>query len=69
MATIPTVFENEDGWSDWQDDGRKVRLLCCDCFLAHDVEFKLEGKKILWRMHRNNVSTAAARRKPRKKVN
>jgi len=66
MAKIPVIHENEDGWSDWQDIGKKFRILCCDCSLAHDWEFKIVKDRLLWRVSVNSKSTAAARRKKKK---
>lgn len=62
MGRIPTVEENEDGWSDWIDVTDGIRLLCCDCMLAHDHKYVFGGGKIHMKVSRNDKSTAAARR-------
>ena len=39
---IPTIVENADGWSDWiAPKPGPYRMVCCDCGLAHDLEFKV----------------------------
>ena len=38
MARIPTLFERDDGWSDWQHIRKGYRMACCDCGLAHNIE-------------------------------
>jgi hypothetical protein len=39
------------------------RLCCCDCGLVHELDFKIEGKNILFKGKRNNRATAQVRRK------
>mgnify|MGYP001568431128 CR=1 FL=1 len=68
MAKIPVIEEDpETGWSEWLDVTHGIRLLCCDCLLAHDVELNYSGGKTFMRVSRNNISTAAARRKKKRK--
>lgn len=50
----------------WVAPKRKgYRLMCCDCSLVHDMDFKLVphagGKRIIFRAKRNLRATAAAR--------
>jgi len=40
-----------------------VRVLCCDCGLAHDIEFEVKDGKLIMRWHENRKSTSATRRK------
>lgn len=48
---------------EWVFPRRKgYKLRCCDCGLVHRVDFKLEGKHILFRVFRDNRATAAVRR-------
>ncbi len=63
MPKVPVIEENEDGWSDPIDVTDGIRLLCCDCCLAHDMKFKYSGGRTYMLVSRNNKSTAAARRK------
>ena len=52
----------EDGWSEWvQPNMQGYRLGCCDCGLVHNVQFRIEGDKVQFRMSRNNRSTTALR--------
>lgn len=67
MAKVPTIEENDDGWSDWLDLGWRFRTLCCSCSYAHDEEYKVVDGKLLCRFSVNNKSTAAARRTKKKK--
>lgn len=58
MSTYEKPEENE-----WIQPVRKdYRLACCDCGLVHNVDFRIFGKKIQFRVRRNNRATAAIRR-------
>jgi hypothetical protein len=60
---VPVFHANEDGWSDWNiPPNGKFRMFCCDCALAHDIEFKIIEGKIAFRMKRNTRATGAMRR-------
>ena len=66
----------KDGWTRWilpawhEDACRsETRIICCDCGLAHDVEFGLADDRentgrlrTMFRTRRNNRSTAQVRR-------
>jgi hypothetical protein len=41
------------------------REVCCDCGLAHDVQFRKAGRHIEFRATRNGRATAAARKAKR----
>lgn len=42
MAIKKVVENPETGWSDWISPlMANYRLVCCDCGLAHDLEFKV----------------------------
>lgn len=49
---------------------RGYRILCCDCGLAHVLDFKVvphaRGHKVMFRASRHVRATAAARRRARK---
>lgn len=49
---------------------RGWRLACCDCGLVHEMDFMLapaaNGKKILIRFRRNNMATAAKRKRAKR---
>lgn len=63
MARIPQAEAGE-----WMDmPGRHYRLICCDCGLSHDFEFRVVKGKIRFRAYRNERSTAAVRREKRKR--
>jgi len=64
MAKIPRQYENDNGWTDWiQPKDNKFRMFCCDCGLAHDLEFRINDEgKIIFRAKRNNRSTGQMRR-------
>jgi hypothetical protein len=40
----------------------KFKLICCDCSLVHDVQFRIYKDKIQFKLKRNNKSTGQARR-------
>ncbi len=58
---------------EWVQPKRHLyKLMCCDCGLVHNVQFRLIGygdgkKKIQFRAWRNERSTALARRHRKKK--
>lgn len=41
---------------------KNYKLICCDCGLVHDADFRMHKGKIQFRVKRNNRSTALARR-------
>jgi hypothetical protein len=60
------VMEAQAG--EWMEiPGRRYKLICCDCGLAHDFEFRVVKGKIRFRAYRNERSTAACRRERRKR--
>jgi len=43
---------------------RKFKLMCCDCSLVHNLDFRYDqAGKVEFRIRRNERATAAARRK------
>lgn len=53
----------KDVGDDWITPIRKNYLLiCCDCGLCHNFDFRIKNGKIQLRIRRNNHSTANARR-------
>lgn len=50
-----------DGWI--SPVYKNYRLICCDCGLTHDFDFRIHKGKIQIRIKRNDRSTALARRK------
>jgi hypothetical protein len=51
----------QDGtWVDISMSGDHIQ--CCDCLLNHYIEFRRVGKKLQFRVWRDNRSTAAFRR-------
>jgi hypothetical protein len=42
---------------------KNYKIICCDCKLVHDVDFRIKKGRIQFRVRRNNHSTANARRK------
>lgn len=57
--------------NEWIQPIRKgYKMMCCDCGLVHDVDFKLvkhgRGHKILYRATRNNRATGQGKRKHRR---
>lgn len=46
---------------------QNTRMICCDCGLSHDVQFRAYGVTVEFRVKRNNRSTAAVRREDKKK--
>lgn len=45
---------------------RGFRLMCCDCELVHDFDFKIDKDQVAFRVKRNARATAAARRKKKR---
>jgi len=43
------------------------RMACCDCGLVHEMDFRVAGRKVQFRVRRNERSTAAMRRERRKR--
>lgn len=41
---------------------KRFKIICCDCGLAHDIDFQVKKGKIQFRIKRNNHSTALIRR-------
>ena len=39
-----------------------IRVLCCDCGLAHDIEIKVKDGNLIMRWHENRRATSATRR-------
>ena len=56
-----TIKDNE-----WFEPGDSFRIVCCDCGLAHDVEFNstrtINGAPLKIKMVQNHRSTANVRR-------
>lgn len=60
--------EGPDGWSEWTAPLPGYRMICCDCGLSHELEFKvINGSYVVFRGRRHNRSTAQVRRHMRKK--
>ncbi len=58
MSRYKDIKDNE-----WQPVNPKMRVMCCDCGLVHDYEYKIgKGERVFIRSNRNNRATAAARR-------
>jgi len=57
MSKIILTEENK-----WYHFTRKDSLICCDCSLAHNLEFKIKDKKIYIKLKRDDRTTSALRR-------
>ena len=68
MTKLERVVYDKDGWSEWfiprNNRGRALtyRIVCCDCGLAHDFEFRTTGIEVEFRMRSNERSTVRTRR-------
>ena len=63
MSRIEKLEVGPDGWDAWMTpEGGEIRIVCCDCGLAHDHQFRVRKGKIEWRSRRNERSTAQVRR-------
>jgi hypothetical protein len=73
LKKIPTLIEGPNGWTDWVTPRSEGYVLaCCDCSLAHDMQFmvRLKGGRnmdrrngqIKFRLRRNKEYTARLRR-------
>lgn len=59
MPRYPKVAANE-----WVQPVRKgYRMMCCDCGLVHELDFRIWKGHIQLRARRNNRATAARRRR------
>jgi hypothetical protein len=59
-----TIAPQEHGWSDWiVPTDNELRIVCCDCKLAHDFEFQVVDSEVAFRAKRNDRATAQLRRK------
>ena len=56
---IEAVQMYDDKWYLEKFDGH----VCCDCLLAHDVEYKIENGRIYTQWKRNDKDTRRERRK------
>lgn len=63
-TAYPILHEQADtGWSDWVAPYKNNwRLICCDCGLVHDLEFRVKSGESQFRIRRNNRSTGQIRR-------
>lgn len=62
-TAYPVLHERADaGWTDWVAPYKHYRLVCCDCGLAHDMEFRVILGEAQFRARRNNRSTGQIRR-------
>ena len=41
---------------------RGYKLRCCDCGLVHKMDFRVENRRVQFRVFRDNRATAAIRR-------
>lgn len=53
-------YKQKDG--EWVRPRRGYKLMCCDCGLVHNMDFRVRDNKTEFRAFRNNRSTALARR-------
>ena len=57
-------LEAGEEWTEPLKRGKtSIRVLCCDCGLAHDIEFQVKDGNLIMRWHENRKATSAARRK------
>ena len=54
-----------DGWTIWINPAVPMehKIVCCDCGLIHDIEFRVVENAVQFRARRNERATAARRRK------
>ena len=45
---------------------KNYKIICCDCGLVHELDFRYYKKKIQFKVRRNNISTAIVRRNKKK---
>jgi len=57
---INKIIQVEEG--KWYHFTRKDDLVCCDCCLAHKLEFKIKNDKIYIKFYRNDRATAQYRK-------
>ena len=57
---MPKYKELPNGWI--TPVRKNFKMICCDCGLVHDADFRIKNRKIQFRVRRNNHSTANTRR-------
>ena len=63
MARFRQEYAVNGRWSPWvRPDRKSFKLGCCDCGLVHDMDFRISGRRIEFRVARNNRSTGQVRR-------
>jgi hypothetical protein len=62
VATYPRMKNGE--WV--KPKKRSYKMACCDCGLVHRMDFIVSGRKVIFRMFRDNRATAAMRRRKKK---
>ena len=69
MPSRPVMMQGPDGWTPWVlAIGNCHRIICCECGLSHDFQFRHRGQwETEWRVSRNERSTAQVRRHMNKK--
>lgn len=63
----PNRYRKHEGAAEFvKPSGESWRLACCDCGLVHDVVIEAGNGTVYVSMERNERSTAAMRRLPRR---
>ena len=60
---VGQLTEGEEWVEPLKDGMAAFRIICCDCGLAHDIEFRVKDGKLVMCRHENRRATAATRRK------
>lgn len=61
LESSTSIESLRDGqWVEVQDNGLQT-LVCCDCGLTHQLEFKIVDGRIRWRAYRDEDMTAEVR--------
>ena len=62
MPRYPSVTTD-----DWIQPARRgYRMMCCDCGLVHELDFRIVRSRVQIRARRNNRATGAARSRRRR---
>lgn len=60
---IKEIQYGKDEYTRWiHPYTNKYRIICCDCGLSHDFEFRIVDNEVEFRARRNMRSTAQVRR-------
>lgn len=58
---VEPAERGEDDWTKWIAPGDPYTMICCDCGLAHAIQFRVRDGRVVLRVKRDDETTAAER--------